>query len=95
RALGEGRVENYHEIGDIVASGDIICKTGDTEVAATIDGVIRGLIKEGLYVKKGMKIGDIDPRGIIDYSITISEKARAVGGGVLEAIMYLRKGDDI
>lgn len=94
RALGEGVVKNYHKIGDIVKSGDIICKTGDKEVVARINGVIRGLIKEGLYVKKAMKIGDIDPRGIVEYTNTISDKARAVGGGVLEAILYSkRKGD--
>lgn len=93
RALEEGIVTNYREIGNIVKSGDIICKTGNSPVVATINGVIRGLIKEGSYVKSGMKIGDIDPRGIVDYTITISEKARAIGGGVLEAIMYKRRGD--
>lgn len=92
RAKGEGLVKNYHKIGDRVKSGDKICRTGDVEVYARIDGVIRGLIKEDLYVKKGMKIGDIDPRGIVQYTSTISDKARAVGGGVLEGIMYLKNG---
>lgn len=91
RAEGDGIIENYFNIGEEIKAGEIICKTGDVEVAAKITGVIRGLLKDGLYVKKGLKIGDIDPRGIIEYTNTISEKARAVGGGVLEAIMYLRK----
>lgn len=95
RSLGEGVVHNYHKIGDIVKSGDIICKTGDIDVPAKINGVIRGLIKEGLYVKKGMKIGDIDPRAIVEYTNTISDKARAVGGGVLEAIMYLKNRSEV
>lgn len=67
-----------------------MCTTGGVEVRANIDGVIRGLIKDGLEVEKGMKIGDIDPRAIVEYTYTISDKARAVGGGVLEAIMRLR-----
>lgn len=90
RAMDDGIIKNFYKIGDMVKKGDLICTTGGLEVRANIDGVIRGLLKEGLYVKKGMKIGDIDPRGILEYTYTISDKARAVGGGVLEAIMRLR-----
>lgn len=91
RALDEGIMKNYREIGDLVQVGDLLCTNGETEVRANLAGVIRGLLKEGLYVKKGMKIGDIDPRGVVDYAYTISDKARAVGGGVLEAIMRMRR----
>ena len=91
RAMGDGIIENYFEIGEKIEKGQIVCKTGEIEVEAKITGVIRGLLKDGLHVKEGLKIGDIDPRGIVEYSTTISEKARAVGGGVLEAIMYLIK----
>ena len=90
RAGDKGIIKNYYKIGDMVKKDDIICTTGEVDVRANIDGVIRGLLKEGLNVKKGMKIGDIDPRGILEYTYTISDKARAVGGGVLEAIMRLR-----
>lgn len=90
RALDDGINKNFSKIGDIVKKGDLICTTGETEVRANIDGVIRGLLKDNLYVKEGMKIGDIDPRAIVGYVDTISDKARAVGGGVLEAIMRLR-----
>lgn len=90
RASAEGQVKNIKKIGDIVKADDILCTTGGVEVRANIDGVIRGLIKDGLEVEKGMKIGDIDPRAIVEYTYTISDKARAVGGGVLEAIMRLR-----
>lgn len=89
RASNDGVMKSFVKIGDIVKEGDLICTTGETEVIANIGGVVRGLLKEDLFVKKGMKIGDIDPRGIVDYTYTISEKARAVGGGVLEAIMSL------
>jgi xanthine dehydrogenase accessory factor len=53
-----------------------------------ISGVIRGLLREGVSAKKGMKVGDIDPRGKRELCFSISEKARAIGGGVLEAILY-------
>ena len=55
--------------------------------AKTIDGVLRGLIRPGSEVRKGLKIGDVDPRGIAGYCDTISEKARSLGGAVLEAIL--------
>jgi xanthine dehydrogenase accessory factor len=55
---------------------------------AEISGMVRGLLREGTKVKKGMKVGDIDPRGKREHCFTISEKARAIGGGVLEAILY-------
>ena len=90
RAPSRGIVKNFYSIGDVVKSGDIICQVGNIKVIAQIDGVLRGMIKEGLFVDTGFKIGDIDPRGIIDYAFTISDKARAVGGGVLEAIGYLK-----
>jgi len=76
-------------IGDLVSAGDTVGRVGDTLVRAKIEGIIRGLVQHGLEVKQGMKIGDIDPRKKRDYCFTISDKARAVGGGVLEAIMAL------
>jgi xanthine dehydrogenase accessory factor len=56
-------------------------------VVVEIDGVLRGLIRDETPVNKGAKLGDIDPRGERAYCHTISEKARAIGGSVLEAIM--------
>ncbi len=91
RATGDGIVKSFYQIGDKVKIGDIICKVGESEVTAEIDGVLRGIIKEGLYIHRGLKIGDIDPRNVERYAFTISDKARAVGGGVLEGILYLRK----
>ncbi|MBU5312744.1 EF2563 family selenium-dependent molybdenum hydroxylase system protein [Tissierella carlieri] len=92
RAEASGIFKSYYNIGDKVEVGDIICETSGRKVRARISGILRGIIKEGLYVEKGLKVGDIDPRGIEEYVYTISDKARAVGGGVLEGIMYLRKG---
>jgi xanthine dehydrogenase accessory factor len=56
-------------------------------VTARIDGVLRGLIRSATQVHKGLKIGDIDPRGDAQFCHTISDKARAISGSVLEAIL--------
>ena len=67
-------------------------------VTATIDGLLRGLIRDSYPVTKGFKVADIDPR-IQEYNncFTISDKARCIAGGVLEAILHLgmRKGKDV
>lgn len=89
RAPCSGIVSVKKEIGQSVKKGDIICMVDDLPVRAMIDGVVRGLINN-IYVTEGMKIGDIDPRGIKENCFTISDKARAVAGGVLEAILYLK-----
>jgi len=57
--------------------------------------VLRGLLADGLVVKEGRKVGDVDPRGVREHCFTISDKARALGGGALEAILYLlREGEE-
>lgn len=91
RSSADGIIKNFYNIGDRVEVGDLICEVEGKVVEAKISGILRGMIKEGVCVKKDMKIGDIDPRGIKEYAYTISDKGRAIAGGVLEAIMYLRK----
>ena len=91
RAGASGIVKNFYKIGDSVERGDLISQVGEVETLAEISGILRGIIREGIYVEKGLKIGDIDPRGIREYAFTISDKAMSIGGGVLEAIMYLSK----
>lgn len=95
----EGKLRNVKKITDIVKQGDIIARieTGEKSipVEATIDGLLRGLIRDGYPVTKGFKIADIDPRiDEYDNCFTISDKARCIAGGVLEAILhlYLKKG---
>lgn len=87
RAPGNGIFTSEKKIGDMVIEGDIVGKIEDVEVKTGISGVIRGLIKDGIYVEKNLKIGDIDPRGRKEFIFNISDKARALGGSVLEAIM--------
>jgi len=91
RSPCEGVVKNRAEIGSMVKRGDIICEVDQVPVYAQIDGVIRGLIKDGLKVSSKDKIGDIDHRGEISYCNSISDKGRNIAGGVLEAILILLK----
>jgi xanthine dehydrogenase accessory factor len=83
-----GLVRHVKQIGDMVQKGDIVLHIGDTAVPAPISGMLRGLIRE-IAVSTDEKIGDIDPRGKREYCFTITEKARGIGGGVLEAIMHV------
>ena len=72
---------------DTGTPGTVIALVGSQAVLAPFDGVLRGMIKPGTQVKKGMKIGDIDPRDDPTICTLVSDKSRAVGGGVLEAIL--------
>ncbi len=77
------------DIGAMVQAGQVIGMVGETPVYATISGVLRGLIREGYPVKKGLKIADIDPRPEqVAYCDTVSDKALAIAGGVLEALLW-------
>lgn len=87
RAPRDGLFEPLREIGDVVDTGELIAYVGGEPIRSKIKGAIRGLLREGIPVQKGMKVGDIDPRGVRDHCFTISDKARAVAGGVLEAIL--------
>ncbi|MEP6894892.1 MAG: molybdenum hydroxylase, partial [Chloroflexota bacterium] len=58
-----------------------------SEIASPFTGILRGLIRDGLYVSKGVKIGDIDARDDVSACYLVSDKALAIGGGVLEAIL--------
>ncbi len=84
----DGTINLNHEIGDVLKSGDIIGSVNGQCITSKIDGILRGIIREGTHVTKGMKIGDVDPRiEQIKNCYTISDKARAIGGAVLEAII--------
>ena len=86
----DGVINNVREIGDIVKKEEPLAYVGDYIVRATIDGVLRGIIRNNSKVCKGLKIADIDPRlEERKNCFTISDKARTIGGGVLEALIYL------
>ncbi len=88
RTLKGGVFRPQKSIGDPVNKGAVVAVVDDYPIIAMISGVIRGLLREGIEANKGMKVGDIDPRGKKELCFSISEKARAIGGGVLEAILY-------
>lgn len=91
----EGIFRNVCQVTDTVEKGEIIAFVesgeGKVEIPATIPGLLRGLLRDGYPVTKGFKVADIDPR-ISEYEncFTISDKARCIAGGVLEAILYFQ-----
>ncbi|MFL5590553.1 MAG: selenium-dependent molybdenum cofactor biosynthesis protein YqeB [Ktedonobacteraceae bacterium] len=97
RAPCAGALYGVRQIGDMVQAGETVAvvrtnEISDNETApvvATISGILRGLMRDGLHVSSEMKVGDIDPRAAREHCFTISDKSRAVAGGVLEAILYL------
>ena len=84
-----GVCHNVKKITDIVEKGEIIAYIDKTPVYASMSGLLRGLIQDGYNVTSGFKMADIDPR-VDEYQncFTISDKARCIGGGVLEAILH-------
>jgi len=87
RAPANGELIAHGEIGDHFDKGDIICEVDGIALKAPFNGSLRGLIRPGLLVKKGLKIGDLDPRDDPRYCTLISDKSLALGGAVLEAIL--------
>ena len=89
RAPADGVFEPVVEIGDEVVAGQTCATVAGEPMLATIDGVVRGLLQAGVRVTRGMKSGDVDPRMRPEYAECVSDKALAVGGGVLEAVLAL------
>jgi xanthine dehydrogenase accessory factor len=91
-APADGVFEHLLNIGAVVHAGDVVGQVGPAPVLAPISGVLRGLIHDSVRVQAGLKIGDVDPRAAPDHCCTISDKALAIGGGVLEAILIHLRG---
>jgi xanthine dehydrogenase accessory factor len=85
RAPLAGTFRSDHRIGDRVSAGETVGHVAEIPVCAAIDGVLRGLLYPGLEVTVGFKLGDVDPRAAREHCFLVSDKARAIGGGVLEA----------
>ena len=102
RAPAEGVFQALLPIGAQVREGDVAGIVNEIPIGdhltmdgipmiCTLDGVLRGILADGTPVHKGMKAGDVDPRGKVEHCYSASDKALAVGGGVLEALLALRK----
>lgn len=87
RASADGDFHPIAQISDIVDKGQIVAFCGEEPVKTQMAGIIRGMLQPGVKVVNGMKCGDIDARCEIDHCYTISDKARAIAGGVLEAVV--------
>jgi xanthine dehydrogenase accessory factor len=87
RAPVSGKINSLMELGSLVREGQVIAMVGRTPLRAPFDGALRGLVHNGLLVNRGMKVGDLDPRGKVAYCHKISDKALAVAGGVIEALL--------
>ena len=88
RAPVSGVFRSDRAIGHRVAVGENVGQVGDAPVTAGVDGILRGLIRSGTTVNAGLKLGDVDPRCEPQHCHTVSDKARAIGGAVLEAVMH-------
>lgn len=94
RSPSDGEIHWVKDIGDLVKKGEVIGSVGDSSIVAGTSGLIRGMINEGVLLEAGMKIGDIDPRGASVDVGKVSDKALAVGNGVMEAVTkWLEKNE--
>lgn len=88
RAPADGQLVACAHIGDHLEEGQLVAVIADQySVTSPFKGVLRGLIHPGLHVTKGLKIGDVDLRDQREDCFLVSDKALAVSGGVLEAIL--------
>lgn len=93
RAPCDGIMEETLPLGSLVEKGEVCARVSGEAVITCISGRLRGMLQEGILVTAGMKIGDVDPRGkAVEYE-NISDKARAIGGGVLEALLHFSSWD--
>ena len=87
RAPVGGRFRGKKQIGDRIEEGEIVAEVEGVPLKASISGVLRGILHDGLPVVPNMKVADVDPRALRENCLTVSDKARAIAGGVLEAIL--------
>lgn len=89
RAPAAGVVRWQRHIGDCVAAGALLGEVAGAPITAPFAGVLRGALRDGLEVSAGLKIGDVDPRNEPRACFTVSDKARAIAGATLQAILIL------
>jgi xanthine dehydrogenase accessory factor len=87
RSPADGPLVARAAIGQVVDAGQRVAEVGGEPITSPFRGVLRGLIRSGCVVTRGVKIGDVDPRGRPEDCWLVSDKALAVGGGVMEAVL--------
>jgi len=87
RSPADGVFEAQVKIGDRVEAGQVLALIAGVPLRAQIGGVVRGMLRSGLTVWRGVKVGDVDPRAERAHCFTLSDKSLAIGGGVLEALL--------
>jgi xanthine dehydrogenase accessory factor len=87
RAPASGVLRSHAKLGTLIEKGQLIADVEGVPLPAPFPGALRGLLHDGSQVRIGAKVGDLDPRGLIEYCGQISDKSLAVGGGVLEALL--------
>jgi|SRR5688572_4317938 len=95
RVLRAPRAGTFNErvgLGSVVIPGEVIGDVDGDPVTTPIAGLLRGVLNGGVPVQAGTKVGDVDPRGPGVNAAIVSDKARAVAAGVLEAILMRRRG---
>jgi len=92
RAPATGRFVAAVDVGAVVAAGAVVGHVGAAAVTAGIGGLVRGLLRSGVTIEAGAKVGDVDPRGASVDPTRMSDKARAVGAGALEAVLLWKRG---
>ena len=90
-----GVIETHVKIGDVVQKGQLMAAIDGQQITAQISGIVRGIIQDGTEVWKGLKIIEIDPDVSPEQCYRLSQRSRDVAGGVLEAVMYLKREHDV
>jgi len=85
--VGHKKIGEHCESGEVVAEIESQNENHSSHLLSQVSGVLRGILRDGLHVTKGLKVGDIDPRNDASACYLVSDKALAIGGGVLEAIL--------
>lgn len=84
----EGVFKIIRDMGTIISKGDVIAEVGDELFFAEINGVVRALMRDGVFVKEGTKLGEIDPRPDPSLCFTMRPRMRTIAGGILEAVLF-------
>jgi xanthine dehydrogenase accessory factor len=87
RTPADGKFRGKRQIGDPIEKGEVVAEVEGVPLKAHISGVLRGILHDGVRVELNMKVADVDPRALREHCLTVSEKARAIGGAVMEAVM--------